>query len=691
MRAAFSAIAGALILEEHGENVMFDVKSFGVIDKYEKINKYSVVDDWKIIDGSDVQSIRTLAVDTYFCSRIVDLFQFLLTDLDADLSREILCESESILEERHHLRDSILNNLLIAPLLPTIDIKAITSTALSNAFVLSASILDELRQSQPLLRRFVDAWLDLPLSLFEDFSCDKSKLWLKIIEDNMLIKLVNARDSKFFGTSFSLLAFQYENKDTIKSIATISRELSQRIFREKFQIRDIADLQEVGVKEKFEISHDSYIGTIEYKRAITQVDKIVEYVSIGRDRNAKMVLRDLMKSQTKNKNKEHAIKSLCNIAKKCSDLFRPDFELLCLNNALEISNTDSWLLIQYGNCLKNSGKYSDAIEVFSRSCEDNNIVISCTAGVFSSMGDYSKAIDHYKLIQNWENNPDAVIAIADNLRWIGSFDEATLNYNYVLKLADSGDLTFADKIGHAYAGLAEIAKRKEDFSTAKKLYHHIISNHYGDDRKVAFWKLGLGNIYKHEGNLGEAYKYVDEVIESFPFAVEAKYQLASILGLGGREIEALDFLPSGKSKAWRDWLRPYYRGLLLFKLQRYEEAKDNLINGFDENIVSNEERSYLRMAAALWYLKNDNCLEAASKLTDLPGLHDKMSNYFSNILKLHCALLQEDEAQAILIRRELVKFKVVDISLARAVSAINDRNFDLAITLETEALLKLAV
>ena len=92
-------------------------------------------------------------------------------------------------------------------------------------------------------------------------------------------------------------------------------------------------------------------------RVEKQIVAITQAVSEGHDAKADKFVRELVAQQLSYPGGEpYAVKSLCNIAKRCADLFRVDFEIKCLALACEIAPTDAWALIQYGDHLKRVGK-----------------------------------------------------------------------------------------------------------------------------------------------------------------------------------------------------------------------------------------------------------------------------------------------------------------------------------------------
>ena len=184
---------------------------------------------------------------------------------------------------------------------------------------------------------------------------------------------------------------------------------------------------------------------------------------------------------------------------------------------------------------------------------------------------------------------------------------------------------------------------------------------------------------------------MDEVVQDYPFLMQARFIRGSILGLIGRELKGLEDLPeSSGSRSWQEWLRRYYRGLLLLKLKRYEDAKKNLVEELPKALASEEEKAILRMAAALCFLREDETLEADEILSEIPDLYDCHVKYLSLVLKLHSATQKKDLATMNSLKAGIAGIQVVDVKLEKAVAALVERNFSLALNCETDALLKLA-
>jgi tetratricopeptide (TPR) repeat protein len=239
-------------------------------------------------------------------------------------------------------------------------------------------------------------------------------------------------------------------------------------------------------------------------------------------------------------------------------------------------------------------------------------------------------------------------------------------------------------------GIAEIAKRQGRLEDALQSYHRILNREGVDVRDRLAYKLGLCNVLKLMEKYEEAYAIVDEVLQDYPFLMEARFVRGSILGLIGRELVGLEDLPESGSRCWQEWQRRYYRGLLLLKLKRYEDAKKNLVEELPKALAFGEEKAILRMAAALWFLREDDTLAADEILSEISDLYDCHVQYLSLVLKLHSATQKRDLATINSLRARIAGIRIADVKLEKAVAALDERDFSFAIDCETDALLKLA-
>jgi len=333
--------------------------------------------------------------------------------------------------------------------------------------------------------------------------------------------------------------------------------------------------------------------------------------------------------------------------------------------------------------LKRIGQYQEALKTFdmAEKLGAGYIANSSAADVYAQQGQYERALDIYRSISGWEDDPTVLTAVADNLRRMGRVEEARYAYNHLL--GSGGGV-------RAHAGLAEIAKGQGKLKEALDIYEAILKTRL-DERDQLIYKLAYCNILKLMGRYDDAYRVIDAVVRDYPFAMQARFARGSILGLMGRELDGLRDLPASTSaRSWQEWLRRYYRGLLLFKLQRYKDARADLVEELPRAIASGEERAILCMAAAVYFLRENETREAHKLLAGIHDVHDRHVQYLAFVLKLHLAAQQEDRGVIADMTAQIARLGVADPSLEKAVAALKKFDYAVALRYETEALLKLA-
>ena len=687
--------AGVLLLPKlkTSEYVVLDVIGGKEQDPVEAQYLYSAAQDWEEIEGSDVDDLLKIATNEYWLARTVSLLRLAIGGLEKSLEKEVLNHIEELLISRVS-SEKALDRLLVAPLADPHSPLASAESALSYSFSAVASILDELIELQPLLHRLTDLWLGLSTTVSHDYPELKEAIWVTAVEKCGTKQLLIASNGNEFIKVWNRLVFHFATPQYRSGVNALGRELSQQLFPLKGQkvimtdiIQEVDDPVQCYEKERTISDHKAFM------RVEKQITSILQAVSKGHDGKAKKFLRELIQQQTSLSGGEsYAVMSLCNIAKQCADMFRMDFEEVCLNEALKLHRYDPWTLIQYGDHLKRVGKYEEALKFFDQAEKfgESDVAKSSIADVYSQRSYYEKAILTYETIPNFREKPKVLNAIADNLRKMGRMEEAQNAYQELIDSAQQGLAEFADNAVRAHAGVAEIAKRAGRLEEAMQSYYRILEQET-DDRRRLIYKLGLCNVLKLMDRFEDAYAIVDEVIQDFPFAMEPRFIRGSILGLIGKELEGLKDLPeSGGSSSWREWLRPYYRGLLLLKLERYGDAKQNLVGELSKAIASGEEEAILRMATALCFLREGEISEADEILSKIPNIYDCHTQYLSLVLKLHSATKREDLVVMNSLRKQISALKFTDVELEKVVVALGNRNFSLALSYETDALLKLA-
>ena len=695
MIGVFSSSAGVLLFPKPGtgEYTVLDVVRGEEQDPVEAQHLYSAAQDWEEIEGSDANALLEITTREYWLERTISLLRLAIGGLESSLEKRVLEHVDEILGSRVS-SEKVLDRLLVAPLSDQCSSVALVRSALSKGFLAVASILGELVELQPLLRRLTDLWLGLSETPFSDFSESKQTIWTTVAEKCGMKHLLRAGSKHEFTVKWNLLVFHYSTPSSRSGVGILGKELSRQLFPSEEQAEKMTPTLREEAKTTHRYKEEQGVSDYEiYERVKKQITAIAEAVSQGYDKKAEKFLRELIQQQISFSGGEnYAVKSLCNIAQHCADMFRTDFEVICLDEALRLHSADPWTLIQYGDHLKRVGNYDGALRWFEKAEQMGESVVakSSVADVYSQQGDYKRAILTYKTIPDWSDRPEIRTAIADTLRRMGRMDESETVYMELIDLAKQGLPEFVKSEARSQIGIAEIAKIQGKLEDALLAYRIILERKDIGDRDRLFYRLGLCNILKLMESYSEAYSIVDEVVQAYPFAMQARFIRGSILGLMGRELEGLVDLPeSSGSRSCREWLRRYYRGLLLFKLERYGDAKKNLVEELSKAIVSGEEKAILRMAATLSFLREAKTPEVDRILSDIHDLHDCHAQYLFLVLKLHLATQKNDATVIKSLKERIVGLNVMDARLEKAIVALGERNFSLALTYEADALLKL--
>ena len=382
----------------------------------------AIVDDWQVLTGDNRESVIRNAQHLSQLTQCVSLVRLSLMIANNDIALPIYEEIENLLSAEISSGD-VLHRLIVAPHKNADRILECSKQALSHGYAATGNLFHRFFDIQPLLRKVAHAWLSIPVDHFYNAGRTKEEWWSSLIEPGYLLRIVEANDSGAVRNVFGLIAFDLAVPREREVAAKLGSDLSGKLFGSE----EIEIVPEDVYSEPNEHTHhqDEGFWKDNLDRALSEISGIVHAVATGDEYHAEKYLRDLIDRQTSSQ-EDHVIKSLCNLAQQCADMFRTDFEALCLQKALEITPNDSWTLIQYGDHLKRRGLYDKAIEIVEQAISygDEKIGYSMLADITAQQGDYELSIEEYKSISGWNEEPAIRTAIADNLRRLGQFDAA---------------------------------------------------------------------------------------------------------------------------------------------------------------------------------------------------------------------------------------------------------------------------
>lgn len=648
----------------------------------------SAIFDWEVVEGVDERSIAAKCLAKYWLCRTTSLAQCLLEGLDQTLESEVLQHLEEVFQGRVDV-DAVLGDLACAPLRQPERAARLAETALSQAFAVTGGLFDRLADVQPLLRRLSDTWLDLPVSMFLPLDEDRQALWRRAAGEGVLLKAMTSPTYESFISTWNTLAFSDSEKSAASksALAKIGTLLGERLHsRQTAELGGTENWEEQQSEHEAELNRDRRRSrrADPYPRAIRQIYAVARAVKEGNDRKARKFLDELINEQLRFGDQEFAVKSLCNIAQKCADMFRADFEQECLDRALSIDANDAWALVQYGDHLKRLGRYSEAIAELEKAATagHRDVASSSIADVWVCQRDYARAREAYTRIPNWEMNPTVRTGLADILRRESDFDAAEREYDRIL-------VEWPDT-HRATAGKASIAKARGRFEECLSLYDSAIAQ-CGDDRSRLIYRHAKCAVLKLANRLDEAFQLADTIVREAPFSMSARVLRGSILGLRGQEAKGLRDMPRIRTvQSFEGWVAHYVQALLLLKLKQYRPARKQLVDRLSLAISQCDNQLVVRMGAAVTHLLEGEVEPAETALVDMGDSGDLYSQYVCSVLRLHIAVAKSDKAMVESIARTLESPSRTDPMIARAVDALKRGDVERALQCELDLLLRIA-
>lgn len=693
-KAYFSCKLGLAILTnlDSEESTYYDLGNDCELDESYARKLTNLSNDWIQSLHCHQKDALSYAAQKYHSERTASQLRVILNSQDETLIEDTLTHIENTLEQ-HSTAEPTLNALLIAPLKSTQTSASLAQKALSMGLGVTASVIEELNDLQPNLKRLSQLWLNDKVEFCPKTGYTQQLAWNLLLKTSSISRILKSKSQNDFMTEWNLTLFHFENLEDRRRFISAGRSIAEILHNRKSNF-DLSLIEKIK-EDAYTYPKDKVTNHESYLRANKQISEILRLVSEGRDRKAKRYIKELSKSQKSHDGTfEHGSKSLCNLAQRCAEMYRTDLEAFCLEIALSHNSNDSWTLIQYGNHLKRVGDYDNAIKILNEAYEISSDVIakSSEADVYSQQAKYDAAIALYRKIESQDNDLVVKTAIADNYRKKNDLSTAQNLYKEILDTLSTTSATAPEIEAYARAktGIAEVNKRRGDYSTAIETYKEVLELPDLQYTSSIAYKLALCNLHKLNNQLDESYELIDEIVRKNPFFEEARTLRGSILGLLGREKEALLDLPDIKPKAWKEWVRPYYRGILLLKLNRFSEAKNALLTSLQDPTISGQEKATVRMASALFALKNNKLDDVDQLLNFDSSIQDYHNSHLLMVLRFHLATKRKNYRAANKLRKALRTKPIQDESLKSAIKAIRKKHFHEAISFEAEAFLKAA-
>ena len=650
----------------------------------------TAIDDWEVLQRGTKESLLADTQRGYHRARLVANIESCLCGVSVALQKTFLEETEDLLKTLDG-RSELIALLLKAPLANVEPLRSLVEACLTSGCAGTASLLEEVREAQVPLRRVVDRWLGLPEELFLPIANGRSHVWRLAVSKTLVLKTIYATQFTDVERAWAPLVFESSRPSERKGLAHIATAVAQSLFPDYHIVRplpyrQLAELEPYAtVRSKRRSAGRRRNSSDLFTQVMKQVVAITAAVANGQDAKARKYLTDLVAAQTEHRDDGgYAVKSLCNIAQQCADMYRTDFEYECLQTALAIQPHDSYVLIQLADYFKRVGRFDDALKKLedARGLGDESVRHSSIADVYAQMGRFDDALAVYDSIGTFEHNYyRAKGARADVLRRWGHLEDAGEEYQ---QLVDQGYGS-----PRITAGLAEIAKRQGRLLEAQNLYESVLQATLTDSDLDVF-QSAFAHVLIRMGQFAEAYGYLDQVVQRRPFAFRARVYRSAVGGLLGNPDQAILDLPElGQTAAFDEWVHSYVRGLLLLMLDRYADARTALLHQLQHGLLDKETSEIVRLGAAVSFMRTKaGLMQAAQLLEKATGFSDSFGDAIRLALNYHIAVSQKRRADIDRLREELGT--VTDMDLRNVIIAIDHGKWREAWQLELKTVLQLA-
>jgi len=690
--SAFFSVSTGLLMRDLGKPGMLQLYRLAGDSRLEphKADRFylSQLDDWSEVSSEPWESTLEQCAASYWTIRARAHSNQLLAGLNTAMSMRALESVDRILQTRVS-PDALLDALLVAPLRDTDQVERLARLAASIGCASISALFDEVGDLQPLLCRLSEAWLSLPLSAWLTIDSGKQDVWVRAVETGIIRRCLEAERAAQFRSIWNELQFDssvVSSPSARVAFAESVQSLTAALFPKETRssLPDSVPEDDLHYEREATVRGQDTRSSFEsFQAALRQVDGIAISVSRGKDNAARKYRRELVDRQLSIAGgAERAVKSLCNLAQRCADMFRTDFERECLDEALRLKPNDAWTIRQLEDHLKRIGLFDEAITTYEKSIglEDELVARRGIADVYASRGELRKSIDLYMAIPGSEDMPIVRTAIADNLRRLGALDEAERAYRLIEQ-----DFGTSDRL---IGGMADIERRRGRLTLALQMYNEMLSTEEADARTAAIFMLQKAAILTQLGKPDEAYEITDAIVQSLPFFMQARVARATALALTGNTVQALADLPGGTEQtAFGDWIRYFYRGLLLLRLERFDEARTALMKQLSDALAQDDAQTMARLGAALVFLSDRDVSGAESMLGTIGEVGDLYRNYVAQVFWLHCATLRGDRDRAAALARELSAVTRASKEFTEALSAIETEDWPLARITEVRLLL----
>lgn len=231
MRSLVSASGGICVLVGPGGPQFVDIAAMRPVSTHTAHFLCSTLSDWKEIDARTDGLVLAAAQERHHLARVVTNLETCLSGAFPELQYDLFLEVEDLLKSGVSSSEAVAE-MLRAPLRDMETVTRASSDCAVLGNVATSSLLERVRDAQPLLRRLTDYWLALPDSLFSSASVERQSFWRLAVRHGVILKTLDARDGSAVRDAWAGLVFYARNATQRLSIAAVAAALAGCMFPE---------------------------------------------------------------------------------------------------------------------------------------------------------------------------------------------------------------------------------------------------------------------------------------------------------------------------------------------------------------------------------------------------------------------------------------------------------------------------
>jgi tetratricopeptide (TPR) repeat protein len=520
MKALVSGQAGVAVLLEGSSVSSLHMDSAQLVPRSQADIVHLLGDASDIIelDGSDTKAATTALRLAWEKERALHLVLILL-DTEADIEARTL--SAECLEEfltNPLVLEFVEDRLYVAPLPARADLTGAMrlATGTNGAFV--TNLLERLREHQPEIGHYREAWEDLPSDRFGDAEA-KARFGHALVnigafrqialagpgeKNNILLRCLADPQIQRFRDYRSLLtawARPFRPRHSYEELVPEER-LQEEPHRDK-NVLELVNRQKDGIKKLLSKGHAA--------RALKFVDDLVRY-------------------QTGKSKQEEIAKSLCDLAQHAKTIGAFEIQLELALHAVKVAPSDGWSQAQLGDAWLCADRYPEALDAYEMAFKfgQRSVGRNGRAEVLKAQGKLDQALREYdRTIEEFPLNVYARNGRAEVLKAQGKLDQALREYDRII-----------EEFPHDVVprtGRAEVLKAQGKLDQALREYDRIIEEFPHD----VVPRTGRAEVLKAQGKLDQALCEYERVIGEFPLDIYARNGRAEVLKAQGKLDQAL--------------------------------------------------------------------------------------------------------------------------------------------------------